>query len=490
MDMEKNRTRATRLPAFCLTVVCAVSVAGSPRQERQHAVETGLLPAIVFSDHTLPTATLVAQMKRYRVPGVSIALIDGGRIAWAEGYGTITAGGLRRISTRTLFQAASISKLVTAVGVLKLVQDGKLQLDANVNAELRNWTVPAESAAAGRPVTLRELLSHRAGANVEGFPGYTQGDALPSLRQILNGAPPANSPPIRITELPGSGVRYSGGGYEIVQQLAEDATGATFGDAMDSAVLHPAGMNSSAFTMPLPARLIASAAHGHGFDGAPVRGGWNNYPELAAAGLWATPSDLARLGISLSQAYAGQHNQVLSPPTARLMLTRTDDHMGLGPGVYGDGKQLFFDHAGWTRGFRTYIAVYPLLGQGIIVMTNGDGGDDLISEIVRSAARVYGWPDFKPEQRAMAALGPAVLNQHAGVYHAKEYDLDVTVRHDGDHLTVSTPRGSYYTFYPATSNDFFAIEDGSTLSFSGRDTLHIWSMTAERVRRDSHMQRQ
>ena len=485
IDIDNRRRRRTRVRAVCLAVACAVSVAALPAQDTQRAVETGLLPAIVLSGHPLPTAALAARMSRYHVPAVSIALIDGNRIAWAAGYGTTTAGGLQRVSTRTLFQAASVSKLVTAVGVLKLVEDGKLQLDASVTAALRSWTLPVDSAAARRPVTLRELLSHRAGANVEGFAGYAQGGALPSLRQILNGASPANSSPIRITQLPGSGTRYSGGGYEIIQQLTEDATGATFADAMHSAVLHPVEMNNSTFTMPLSARAIASAAHGHGFDGTPVAGGWNNYPELAAAGLWSTPSDLARLGISLSQAYAGQRNRVLEPPTARLMLTRTDDQMGLGPGVHGEGKQLFFDHAGWTRGFRTYIAIYPLLGQGIVVMTNGDGGNDLINEIVRSAARAYGWPDFKPESRAAAPVGAAMLDQRAGVYHVKDYDLDVTVRHEGDHLTVSTPRGSYYTFYPASPTEFFAIEDGSSLSFGGRDTLRVWGMTAERVRRDA-----
>lgn len=466
-----------------LLMGCAHSI--DPSDPRQGMVEHSLLPAIVPAGRPLPSWGLEERMARYHVPGVSIALIDEGKIAWAKGYGVTQANGSDAVTPSTLFQAASIAKMLTAAGALRLVQEGKINLDEDVNKQLISWKLPVNEYTEQAPVTLRGLLSHTAGVTGHGFSGYSSGEMLPSLHQILDGESPSNSPPIRVDALPGRAYRYSGAGYLIVQQLMEDATGRSFGDLMHEEVLDRVPMANSTFKQSLPSGLGIIAACGHGFDGIPVKHCGNIYPETAAAWLWSTPTDLARLGIMLSDSLEGRSITVLNQATTELMLTKGTGDMGLGPGMHGEGDGLHFDHAGWNRGFRAYLLVYPLAGKGIVVMVNADGGNELIDEIVRSAARTYQWPGFAPQRRETTAIGPAVLDSRVGDYEVREYGIILSVKREDDHLIVGTPRGSSYTFYPATGSDYFAIEDGSELTFvQGADgtepALRVWGMVALR----------
>lgn len=470
---------------FGTTVLVSCAHVSDPSDPKQEMVERSLLPAIVPAGRPLPSWSLEERMARYHVPGVSIALIDDGKIAWAKGYGVIRANGTDAVSPSTLFQAASIAKMVTATGALRLVQEGKIDLNEDVNRRLIDWKLPVNEYTEQAPVTLRGLLSHTAGVTGQGFPGYSPGEALPSLRQILDGAPPSNSPPIRVDAVPDRTYRYSGGGYLIVQQLMEDATGRSFGDLMQEEVLDRVPMASSTFSQSPPSGRGVMAACGHGFDGVPVRHCGNIYPETAAAWLWSTPTDLARLGIMLSGSLEGRSTTVLSRATTASMLTKGPGESGLGPGVHGEGEGLHFDHAGWNHGFRAYLVVYPHAGKGIVVMANADGGNELIDEIVRSAARTYRWPDFAPQRRDIAAIEPAVLESRVGDYEVREYGIVLSVKRNGDHLVVDTPRGSSYTFFPATGSDYFAIEDGSALTFiqgtaGAEPALRVWGMVALR----------
>jgi CubicO group peptidase (beta-lactamase class C family) len=228
-------------------------------------------------------------------PSISVALIDGGGLAWARVWGDAS------VSTR--YQAASLSKLVTAVAALRLVEQGRLALDRAVNADLGIWHVPDSELTRGHPVTLRGLLSMTGGIGVPGYLGYVPGTPLPNLLQILNGEAPANSPPVRVAYVPGTRFAYSGGGgYEVVQALIEAATHLPFNEALQDLVLRPAGMEHSLFAQPLPAEFSADAARGHYDDGRELPGGWRVMPELAAGGLWSTATDLARLLIEVGRA--------------------------------------------------------------------------------------------------------------------------------------------------------------------------------------------
>jgi len=364
---------------------------GSETVKRISAVEHGLLRK--FGDPSRKRTDLSERMGYYHTPGVSIAVIDNFEIEWAKGYGVLAAGSDKPVTPTTLFQAASVAKSVVAVAALHQVDNGALALDQEVNRSLVSWRLPDNEFTALGAVTLRRLLSHNAGVTVGGFQGYARGEEIPTLRQILDGERPANSPPIRVNIVPGTQERYSGGGYMIVQQLLEDVVGRPFADIMQNTVLGPWGMTSATFESPLPEHLKASAASGHRADGAIIPGGWHVYPELGSgASLWVSASDLARFAIKVMRISGGQSDPVLSHEMAVQMLTPQTGNRGLGLSVFDDGDDLFyFMHNGSNEGYRSVMVAYPRRGQGVVILTNGDNGEALWREILNGVSAEYGW---------------------------------------------------------------------------------------------------
>jgi CubicO group peptidase (beta-lactamase class C family) len=324
-------------------------------------------------------------------------MIHDGKIEWARGFGVTKIGG-PPVTPDTLFQAASISKPVAAMAVLRLVQSGKLNLDTDVNQYLKTWKVPANNFTEHKKVTLRELVTHTAGLTVHGFAGYASDAPVPTLVQVLNGEKPANSAPIRVDTEPGTIWRYSGGGYVIAQQLLEDVTCEPFPKLMHDTVLEPIGMAKSTYEQPLPKSRMGEVALPYRGDGQPVPGGPHVYPEMAPAGLWTTPSDLARYAIEVQRSLAGTSNHVLSEAMIRQMLTPGLNHQGLGPGVGGSANHPYFSHGGANEGYRCNLVAYNN-GDGVVIMTNSDNGGELASEIQRSVAREYNWPDFQAAEQ-------------------------------------------------------------------------------------------
>jgi CubicO group peptidase (beta-lactamase class C family) len=328
---------------------------------------------------------LAEALKALNIPSISIALIDRGTSAWARAWGDA--------KTQTLYQAASLSKLVSAIAALRLVEQGHLDLDRDVNQDLTVWRVPDSELTRGHPVTLRGLLSMTGGIGVPGYVGYEPGAPLPDLRQILDGVPPANSPPVRVVSTPGTRYAYSGGGYEIVQALVEAKTKVSFADALRDLVLRPAGMADSTFEQPLPGSRTQGAARGHHADGRELPGGWRVVPELAAGGLWSTPADLAQLLIAIGRAYRGEANGFMRRTAVVAMLTRQNaGPYGLGGAVAGAGQSLVLMKRGQNVGYQAYMLIFPETGQGIVVMSGSDNGTTLATALIRRAAVVYGWP--------------------------------------------------------------------------------------------------
>ena len=374
---------ARLLVGFCAGTMLASCVSASRQTE-------DVLRGQVSLGKPIPENALLPIMARNHVPAVSIAVVRGGEIGWARGYGVREAGGSDRVDDKTLFQAASISKPVTAAAALRMVEAGELSLDEDVNRGLRTWKVPGNDLTARRPVTLRELLSHTAGLTVHGFPGYGEAEVLPTLVQILNGVKPANTEPIRVDIEPGTKFRYSGGGYVVAQQLMMDVAATPFPELMRKLVLEPAGMTSSTFEQPLPKEWRAQAAVGHRTDGKPVAGKWHVYPEMAAAGLWTTPTDLARFAIEIRRAYKGLSDRLLSQAMAKVMLTRQLDDYGLGFAVPSAGV-FRFQHGGGNEGYRCFLVLSVESGDGVAVMTNGDSGEVLFKAIIAAIGAAYGW---------------------------------------------------------------------------------------------------
>ena len=359
-------------------------------------IMTGVLFFVTSIASTLAATVdevVASEMEKHGITGVSLAVIENGKIIEAKGYGFTDKSKATAVTTNTLFQAGSVSKPVAALAALRLVEAGKLALDDNVNQYLKQWRVPENEFTKDQKVTLRRILSHSAGLTVHGFPGYAVNSPCPSLRQVLDGSGPANTPAIRVDVVPGTIFRYSGGGYTVMQQLMIDVTGETFPELMRESVLAPLEMNASTYEQPLPPDRVRAAATGYSSDGKEVKGRWHIYPEMAAAGLWTTPSDLARFAISVQQGFVGKSNPAISQSMIRQMLTVQKGHVGLGLLLTGRGKLLRFSHAGSDEGFDSLMIAYAESGQGVVIMINANDDSGVIGRIEKAVREQYQRPE-------------------------------------------------------------------------------------------------
>jgi CubicO group peptidase (beta-lactamase class C family) len=436
--------------------------------ERIQRVENGLLPAVMIKGQTT-AMKLADRIAHYKVPGLSVAVINDGKIEWARGYGVVEKDGGKPVTSDTLFLAGSISKPVAALAALRLVEQGKLDLDEDVNRKLKTWKVPENEFTKEKKVTLRGLLSHSAGLTVHGFPGYAVDAPMPTLVEVLNGEKPANTAAIQVDVAPGSRWRYSGGGYTVMQQLCMDVTGKSFPELTRELVFTPAGMRQSTYENPLPKSLEASAATAHGRNGDKVKGRWHIYPEMAAAGLWTTPSDLARYAIEVQSALAGQ-SKILSREMARQMVTAQKGSHGLGPALdNADKESARFSHGGVDEGFEAFFTVYCQGGRGAVVMLNANRAMPLAHELIRSIAREYNWPDYLEPERVLAKVDPAVYQKYAGLY-----ELD-----DGFKITLTTEEGRLWAQGQGQSR-FELLPESEIKYFSNNGIGHRFELGEDR----------
>jgi len=437
--------------------------------ERIQRVENGLLPAVMIKGQTT-AMKLTDRIAHYKVPGLSVAVINDGKIEWARGYGVVEKDGGKPVTSDTLFLAGSISKPVAALAALRLVEQGKLDLDEDVNRKLKTWKVPENEFTKEKKVTLRGLLSHSAGLTVHGFPGYAVDAPMPTLVQVLNGEKPANTAAIRVDVAPGSRWRYSGGGYTVMQQLCMDVTGKSFPELTRELVFAPAGMRQSTYENPLPESLEASAATAHDRNADKVKGRWHIYPEMAAAGLWTTPSDLARYAIEVQRALAGQ-SKILSREMARQMVTVQKGSHGLGPALdNADKESARFGHGGVDEGFEAFFTAYCQGERGAVVMLNANRAMPLAHELIRSIAREYNWPDYLEPERVLAKVDPAVYQKYAGLY-----ELD-----DGFKITLTTEEGRLWAQGQGQSR-FELLPESEIKYFSNNGIGHRFELGEDRA---------
>ena len=380
-------------------LLASTAVAGqAPTQASAPPIRTGQLDA----------AEIDQLLKQFNVPGVSIAVIKDFKIDWARGYGLADADAKTPVTVDTLFQAASISKTVAAMTSMRAVQDGKFALDQDVNTILKTWKLPGDGFTKDRPVTPRGLMSHTSGTGDGfGFPGYAPNAPLPTLPQILDGQPPSNRPQVRLERPPFTGYKYSGGAVTMQELALTEAVGKPLVELARDWVLNPIGMTNSTFEQPLPASREKQAARAHGRNGARMGDPWHVYPEHAAAGLWTTPTDLAKFLIEVQKTLAGQSTKVLS----RAMMLEMVTPVGVGPYAVGFavekmGEGWYFAHGGSNWGFQCTMIAHRVKGYGVVVMTNGDNGPPLMQEIRNRIEQAYQWDVL--DQPLSRTYGPAV----------------------------------------------------------------------------------
>lgn len=403
------------------------AAAGGPVNARTRYLETTMLPAV--ADEDSKPRTLAERMVAWQVPGVTVAVIRGGKLDWARGWGVRDASTCAPVTPDTAFQAASISKPVFAMAVMKLAEAGTLDIDADIATVLKSWTLPAAPTISDAPISLRQLLSHTAGLTIHGFPGYARDEDLPTLIDTLNGEPiprsfaamadgESHSEGVVRAQAPGTQWQYSGGGYVLAQRVVEDITGEPLERTAQQLVLRPLQMTRSSFTQPPTKATLANAASGHA-NGEVVPGGYNLYPQQGAAGLWTTPTDLARLMIDVQRSAASEQPGLLSRASAQAMTTAGLGDWAVGFGVRGTGADQTFHHGGANAGFRTWATMFTASGNGVIVMTNSDSGGALVDEIMRAVATDYGWTAMATRPLRDVPVPRETLERYAGYYAAE-----------------------------------------------------------------------
>jgi CubicO group peptidase (beta-lactamase class C family) len=380
---------ARPLPLIGLLFVGALAPAQEDRQRFIAGIENAQSPSHQGTD----PFTLRELMDRYHVPAVSVAVIWDFKIHWAKAWGVADLETGALATEETMFQAASISKPVAAMASLKAIQEGRFGLDQDVNTILKAWKIPGHPFGGGAPVTPRTLMSHTSGTGDGlGFPGYAPGTPIPTVPQILDGVPPSNTRAVRLVRPPLAGSQYSGGAVTIEQLALTDTVSKPFAQIMKDWVLEPIGMTNSTYEQPLPPARDKQAARGHDGQGRPMDTKWHIYPEQAAAGLWTTPVDLAKLTIEVQMTLAGKSNRVLT----RTMMQEMVTPVGTGPYAVGfsieqRGEGWYFSHGGSNWGFKCELLAHRAKGYGVVVMTNGDNGIALARAILDRVASVYNW---------------------------------------------------------------------------------------------------
>ena len=394
-----------------------------------------------YGANGLGALTIEQLMERFSVPGVSIAVIRDFDIHWAKGYGTSDVETGKPVDAATMFQAGSISKPVAAMGVLKAVQEGVFGLDDDINDILTSWQLDTGQFTRDRPVTPRTLTSHTSGlGDAFGFPGYDPADPIPTVVQILEGEPPSNTRRLFMERPPMSLMEYSGGGVTLMQLALSDARRRPFEDILRDDVLLPIGMSSSTFENPLPPARDRNASRAHDRNGQSRGAKWHVYPEMAAAGLWTTASDLARFAIEVQKSAIGESNKVLSRTVVQEMLTPVGvGDFAVGFGVQKLGEGWYFGHSGDDWGFQADLVAHKVHGYGLVIMTNSDQGYPLIQELRQRVERAYEWDSvaspaprrYDPPLDAID-LPTEILDEYVGEYESN----------DGSTLSIARENGT------------------------------------------------
>lgn len=400
---------------------------------------------------------LQQRMERYKIRGLSIAVVHNYKVEWARGYGLMDTSTKLPVTIQTLFQAGSISKSLNSVGVLKLVQDKKLDLFTDINNYLQSWKFPYDSVSKGKKITLANLLSHSAGLSIHGFPGYERNDTIPKLQEILDGKLPANTKAVRSEFEPGLKYQYSGGGTTISQVIVQDITHQPYDEYMWNNVLKPMGMTMSSYAQPPATEKQKFLATGYRSDGKEVETKYHVYPEQAAAGLWTNPTDLSKYIIETQLSLQGKSAKVLSQQMTQQRLTPyIDSSAALGVFISKKGDEKYFGHNGADEGFLSAYTGSFENGNGVVVMVNSDNGR-ILDEVMNSVAQVYGWKNYyKPVVKKIMDIPDSLLENYTGNYFLQGDSISISRK--GKQLVMTINNTETFNLFFSSPDEFFTTE--------------------------------
>ena len=459
--------------ASCGLATCQTTANGTP-EARAREVEQNLTGMYFLEGESSQHATLAQRMADLHVPGVTIAAIRDGEIDWARGYGVVTLGG-PAVTPCTLFSVESMSKPVTALAVLKLYEQGKIDVDRNVNDYLKRWKLPDSTLPGPKTVTVRQLLTHTSGIGTHSGELYDTSKPLPTLLTDLNGAPPSKNSAVRIEATPGSKFQYANGGYEVLELLIEDVSGESFASFVTKTVLRPADMKDSHYDVPTSEQLSAKAATAY-FNDQAIRPNKYYNSNFAAGGLWSTATDMAKLLIEIQREYDGKSSRILKQSTIRQMLAPGPQVMpgflqGLGFEIGGKPGAHFMEHGGSGIFQDEMVAYFQGKRDGLVVMASGSNGGILVKEILRSAATAYGWPDYQPQSHRFLPMDASLISKFVGDYGPLRFKASPAG------LAVEMPAGSVpERVYRDGPGHFFLLSGPQEFTFTNDENGHMQSL--------------
>ena len=401
------------------------------------------------------TFNILDRMAFHNVKGVSIAVIQNYKTIWAKGYGLADEGEKRPVTEKTLFHAASVSKSINSMGILKLAQDQKLDLNADINQYLTSWKFPYDAVSKGKKVSTLNLLSHTAGIG-NSSPTYLATKKVATLIQDLNG--------VHSIMEPGLKSQYSNFGIAITQLLITDITKKTYEQYITETVFTPLGMTNSCYSEESLKSRKPFIATGY-IDGKEIEGKRVIVSMSSAGGLWTTPSDLCSFITELQLEYQGETEKVLSKEMANKMLTPyIDKSAALGVFIEAKKNTKYFSHRGSVKGFNSCYYGSLEGGNGVAIMINSGNDEQIMDEIINSVATVYDWKEFyEPVNKKVIEVPADILQKYTGLYMAiKDRFFYVSKKTDGCYQKAD---GLTSKMLFTSEKDFFSIAFESEKQF-------------------------
>lgn len=449
---------------------------------RKSQLENEIIGKVKFLGEPENFSTLSNSMINYAIPGVSLAIINEGKIEWSHTY-TNPSFPEQKLNDSSIFQAASLSKPVTFLAALRMHTFGTIDLDENIEDYLKSFNLPKGKQTDNNPVTFRNIFAHTSGITAGGYQGYPRGLIVPSDIEILKGAAGVNSHPIEVLSKPNEILAYSGGGYTLAEVALQDIYNDTFSNLMKTWILDPVGMKHSEFTQPLIVKDSSKVAKGYTADGNVLEGGWRNHPEQAAAGLWSTSTDLANFLIEIYLAYQGQKS-VFSTSAIKSILNEERDGHIYGFIVDRSNNGLTLTHYGGNAGYRTGMTIDLTTGKGLVYLINSDNGGALGNELLLSASKLYGWNHFNRIEVKKQNIEKTMLQSFVGNYMwNSEVELSITFSDTTNKISLHFPNGDKYKLVPIESEnlDFIHPNTGIQISFSIKDNEHYFKLYGQKA---------
>lgn len=464
---------------------CLQNNSGDNIKGRQHLVESYLRGPIAFEGEALKRFSIAERMAFHKVPAVSVAVIKQGKIDWSQAYGMKSVESQQKVDCNTLFQAASLSKPVTLMAVMRMHQAGKIYLDKDINQYLTSYELPPGKQTEANPVTFRNILNHTSGISPGGYRGYAKDEGFPTDIEVLTKQGVTNSQLVEVVNLPGDKLAYSGGGYTVAELAMQDITQQTFKQLMDFWILNPLKMDSADFSQPIPEAKHHQVARGHKSDGSMVKGGWHAHPEQAAAGLWATATDMALFMIEIHKGYKGESNIFSQAMIAELLKQPREQHV-YGFIISGKEDSLMLSHYGGNAGYSTGMHIYLESGDGISYLANSDyNGNSLNSEIRFAVSDTYNWPNFKQQNVKRRSETPKSLQELVGRYTFKNWKINIEYSEQDNQIVIVFPNNDRYKMTPIVDNKkaFVHVITGTKVSFAVEEeqqTINLYGQTGTR----------